>query len=995
MNRVLAFGLAWLLACAALVASAAEPVVPHNQDAAPGPALTPAEAIARMQVPPGFSMELVAAEPDIVNPVAMCFDDRGRIWITESLEYPRLEPGEGRDRIKVLEDSDGDGAVDRVTVFAEGLNIPSGIAVGHGGVWVANAPDILFLQDTDGDGRADRREVVVTGFGRDDTHELPNSLTWGPDGYLYGFNGVFNRSKVNGREFTCALFRIHPRTRAFEIFCEGTSNPWGIGFDGEGSAFVSACVIDHLWHLVETGYYQRQAGEYPPFAWRLGSIVDHTHQKAAYCGLHYYDSDAYPPEYRGRLYMGNIHGGCVNADQLEGQGSTYFAKPAPDFLTANDAWFMPVSQKTGPDGCLYVLDWYDRYHCYQDARRDPEGLDRLKGRLYRVRYESAPRAGKFDLARESDEELIARLNSGNGFFRAHAQRLLAERSGEESLAKLADVVFDDTVPRRTRMHALWAAVGRIEPAPEFQERLLGHSDAGFRAWGVRWIRNTRLTEPALLARVAELADDPSPDVRLQVAIAARKFAERDSLDVLAEVLAKSANDPVIPAIVWQNLHPLLVDHDAAALAALDSHALPSGPGKTEFLRRVLDRLLAEKKHESAGKLLAKLLADQSDHASARAALLLVVEQGQRANAPALKPLIDSVAELLHEAARDHASPLHAPAAGLLALHGHDRHHSSLAGLIERAEAAAEDRLLAVDVLLASRADSIWNSLGRVLRSDVESIALRRALLERLSRQSDETAAETAIGSYPHLAPELQPVAIELLTEQKAGAIRLMAAVESGAIPASAVNANQLRKLARIDDAEIRERVRKLWGEVRLERSRDREQVIARMRALLGSRPGDSLQGRAVFNKVCAQCHKLHGQGQEVGPEITLNGRNSWEQLLSNVFDPSLVIGPGYQARIVATTDGRVLTGLVIEDSAERVALKIQGGKIETLARDEIDEMETSPLSLMPEDLEKQLTEAELVDLFAYLALDLPPETPDAKLLPGAPATLLGNARAEQ
>ena len=234
-----------------------------------------------MTVPPGFAVELVAAEPDIVNPIAMTFDDRGRIWITESLEYPRKEPGPGRDRVKVLEDTDGDGRADKVTVFADGLNIPTGIAVGYGGVWVLNAPDLLFLRDTDGDGRADRTEVVVTGFGRADTHELPSTLTWGPDGWLYGLNGVFNPSRITsgGKEyhFTCALWRVHPRTREFQVVCEGTSNPYGLAWDPEGSAIVEAChwANDHLFHFVETGYYKRQAGAYPPYTIRLGSITDH------------------------------------------------------------------------------------------------------------------------------------------------------------------------------------------------------------------------------------------------------------------------------------------------------------------------------------------------------------------------------------------------------------------------------------------------------------------------------------------------------------------------------------------------------------------------------------------------------------------------------------------------------------------------------------------------------------------------------------------------
>ncbi len=349
MNGRIAFTLLLLFMIAGKVKEPDDKVVPHGQSELPGAPLSPAEAIKKMTVPEGFLVELVASEPDIVNPVAMTFDERGRIWITESLEYPRMSAGPGRDRIKVLESTKGDGRFDKITIFAEGLNIPSGIAVGHGGVWVANSPDILFFKEGP-DGKATGNpEVIVTGFGREDVHELPNSLTWGPDGWLYGLNGVFNPSHIKhqGKEFkfTCALFRIHPKTREFQIFAEGTSNPWGLAFDPEGSAFISACVLDHLWHIVETGYYFRQGGPYPPHTWPIGSIVKHKHQKAAYAGLCYFDSDAYPPEYRDRLYMGNIHGGCINVDVLERAGSTYVAKPAPDFLTANDPWFMPVSQK--------------------------------------------------------------------------------------------------------------------------------------------------------------------------------------------------------------------------------------------------------------------------------------------------------------------------------------------------------------------------------------------------------------------------------------------------------------------------------------------------------------------------------------------------------------------------------------------------------------------------------------------------------------------------
>jgi glucose/arabinose dehydrogenase len=599
--------LAFLVICVSLApavwAQEKKEVIPHAQDKPPGPALTPEEALKKMTVPEGFSVELVASEPDVVNPVAMTIDERGRFWITESFEYPRREPGPGRDRIKVLEDTNGDGNADKVTIFAEGLNIPSGIAVGHGGVWVANAPDILFLQDTNGDGKADKQEVVVTGFGRHDTHELPNSFTWGPDGWLYGLNGVFNPSRVeqNGKvfEFTCALFRIHPKTREFQLFCEGTSNPWGVTFDPEGSAFISACVIDHLWHLTETGYYHRQGGPYPPFTWKLESIVKHKHQKAAYCGITYLDSDSYPEPYRGKLYMGNIHGNCINVDRLSRDGATYFGEGEPDFLSANDAWFMPVVQKVGPDGSLYVLDWYDRYHCYQDANRDPEGIDRVHGRLYRVRYGNTPHAKPFDLSQETDEQLVARLASDNIYYRETSQRLLTERlmadDASSTREMLQSIVLAAQSPVKQRRHALFALVSSGPLQPAFHAQLLESKEATNRAWGVRAAGNMRKVDEKLREKIVSLADDDSPDVRLQVAIASRKIEGIDSVPLLVKSLANAGNDKLIPKIVWQNLHPLLEENGPRFLAEVRKYDVKASPALSEVMPRAAERMLARKK----------------------------------------------------------------------------------------------------------------------------------------------------------------------------------------------------------------------------------------------------------------------------------------------------------------------------------------------------------------------------------------------------------------
>ncbi len=1012
LGRIFSFG---LLACALLLWCSTSTiaqkqkkvVIPHAQTEVPGPPVSPAEAMKKMTLPPGFTVELVAAEPNLVNPVAMTFDEKGRIWITESLEYPRSSAGPGRDRIKVLESTQGDGVYDKITIFADGLNIPSGIAVGHGGVWVANAPDILFMQDTDGDGKADRKEVVVTGFGRFDTHELPNSLTWGPDGWLYGLNGVFNRSRINYRgkthDFTCALFRIHPRTRDFEIFCEGTSNPWGVAFDSEGSAFVSACVIDHLWHLTETGYYHRQGGPYPPFTWKLESIVKHKHQKAAYCGIHYFDSDAYPPEYRERLYMGNIHGNCINVDVLQRDGSTYFAKPAPDFLSANDVWFMPVVQKTGPDGCLYILDWYDRYHCYQDARRDPEGIDRLRGRLYRIRYNPSPQpsppggegrvrgAGKFDLAKESDDQLIQRLHSPNIFFRDIAQRLLCERNDPNTRSKLQSLVLDDKTPRKARMHALWALVGAAPLEPSFHQKLLAHPDATFRAWGVRAAGNAHHVEPAVLSQVTSLVIDPSLDVVLQVAIAAKKLAGIDPVPLLLQALGRSGQDKLLPPIVWQNLHPLLESRGEQFLEALAKTDLQASPAYAQLMARAVDRMLARRSSDSTVlvRLVRTLLAKQATNEDAAiqcmAALAAKVQTGELAG-PDLAAIREPLLECLRPVLDGGAPPAVAFGAALLATTLRDPSGLDAARrCLDAPEQADELRLQALGALIAARDAKVLARVTHILDNAVaNSSRFRGHAVSALERLDDPQVAEVVLERYDRLEPDIRPRLVELLTQRVAWAKRLLAAVEQKKIPATALNVNQVRKLLASKDAELIKQVKAHWGTIRESRDPAREKLVGDMRDFLRKTKGDPMAGMQVYKTVCGQCHKIHGEGQEVGPDITSNGRSDFDQLLSNVFDPSLVIHAVYQATTVVTLKGQTFTGLLIEDNPQRVVLKQQGGKLETIPRGDVESVQVSNVSLMPEGVEKQLKPQEIADLFAFLTLDKPPTDPTARKIQGAP-----------
>jgi putative membrane-bound dehydrogenase-like protein len=993
-----------LCAFAALVHS--QDVIPHHQDAPPGPALSPAEAIKKMTVPDGFSVELVASEPDIVNPVAMTFDERGRIWITESLEYPRKQPGPGKDRVKILEDTDGDGKADKFTVFADGLNIPSGIAVGHGGVWVANSPDILFYPDKDRDGKPDGKpEVVVTGFGRTDTHELPNSLTWGPDGYLYGLNGVFNHSHVKyteenpnyksdhpGWPLTCACFRIHPVTREFEIFCEGTSNPWGLAFDHEGSAFVSACVIDHLWHLVRTGYYHRQGGPYPPFTWKIESIVKHKHQKAAYCGLHYYDSDAYPEQYRNKLYMGNIHGGCINVDKLQRDGSTYSATGEPDFLTANDAWFMPVAQKTGPDGCMYILDWYDRYHCYQDANRDSPGLDRLKGRLYRIRYKDTPRAKPFDLAKESDEQLFGRLNSENDLFRDLARRLLVERRAQRDfnptdpiLQKADELISTRKASELAELRVASVATALRRPPDNVLDHLITSNYQSVRRSAIRCIGNFGGTA-AQLSEVNQLMRKSPMATLLELAITIGTRSDKtggDKIALLLDVLYFSGDDELIRRIVWKHLEPLLEQHPKV-FSSFFTGGIPLVPAIEAIVPRAVDRLLARKSFEA--RPIADLVVavqDKFPDATSECLRLIAskVESGE-IRGENLNSLREAFKNFLSQITRQAKTKELALDAAILAASWNDQRAVEIARDTAGDKSAKQaDRLRAIAALITAGDAMVLNIATSALQESKLNKDFAGQLIAALGKSEDTLVSSIVLNAYQKLREDVKPKALELLTQRAIWAKPLILAIAENKIPATALNVNQIQRLLALKDKDLTAAVNKHWGTIRTTRDPAREQFVGEMRKLIRSTKGDPHKGIEVFNRICGQCHKIHGQGQDVGPDITSNGRASFEQLLSNVFDPSLVIGAIYQARTVQAADGRIVTGLLVEDSPQRIVLKVQGGKLETIAREDVDAMKVSELSLMPEGLEKQLQPQEIADLFAYITLDKHPTDPTAKPIP--------------
>jgi putative membrane-bound dehydrogenase-like protein len=547
--------------------------------------LSGVEAARAMTVPRGFNVRLAAAEPDVLRPIAFTMDDRGRLWVAEAHTYPvRAAEGAGRDRILIMEDTNGDGRLDSRKVFIENLNFVSGIEIGFGGVWVGAAPNLLFIPVQEGaDTPAGPPEVLLDGWGYQDTHEMLNTFSWGPDGWLYGTHGVFTHSKVGKpgtpdserQRLNAGVWRYHPTKHVFEVFAEGTSNPWGLDFNDYGHAFTTACVIEHLFHIVQSARYKRQAGQhFNPYTYDdIKTVADHVHwvgrqgphagnsRSGAAGGGHahagamiYLGGDSWPSEMRGSIFMNNIHGSRMNTDQLTRQGSGYGATHGPDFLFANDSWSQMINMRYGPDGSVWAIDWYDKNQCHST---NPDIHQKTLGRIYKISNVN-DRWSKVDLAKLSSERLVDLQLHRNDWYVRHARRLLQERGPDPAVhARLKRMLHDNPdVTRKLRaIWALHATDGLTEPD---LLALLGHESEYVRGWAVQLLAEGRQLSDGTMRQFAIMAaQDPSALVRLYLASAIQRVAPEQRWDVVAGLLAhpEDAQDQNLPLMVWYAAEP--------------------------------------------------------------------------------------------------------------------------------------------------------------------------------------------------------------------------------------------------------------------------------------------------------------------------------------------------------------------------------------------------------------------------------------------------------
>jgi putative membrane-bound dehydrogenase-like protein len=975
------------LALLGLVAPARGEDPPSTTTPAPVP---PAQAPGRMTVPPGFNVTLFAAEPDVVQPIAFTIDPRGRLWVVENTSYPVWLGGpQGKDRILIFEDVDGDGHFDKRSVFYDkGTNF-TGIELGFGGVWVCATPNLLFIPNRDRDDRPDGPPtVVLDGWDTKAQHNMVNALKWGPDGWLWGCNGILSNSRV-GKPGTpddqrvainCGVWRYHPTRQVFEAIAHGTTNPWGLDFDDHGEAFITNCVIPHLFHVVPGAHFQRMFGQdfNPNLYGLLETCADHIHWAGgrwtdsregkghekhsaaggghAHVGAMIYLGDAWPQGYRQSVLTFNIHGHRVNHDTLERKGSSYVARHQPDFLLANDTWFRGLELKYGPDGAVFFTDWTDRGECHET---DPDNAHRENGRIYKLSFGQVKPA-TVNLESMADADLAALQAHPNDWYVRTARLLLQERAarGADMAAvhrSLRQMVQSEPQVTR-RLRALWAlnATGGLdEPA---LVAMLDDRDESVRGWAVRLLVDRGAPSTRALDRFAAMAKgDPSPRVRLNLASALQRIPTKLRWPLAEALVAVPIDpaDPMLPLMTWFGIEPLAGEDPARGAA------------------------LAERAHLGLHR---NYLARRAVTADAAAGLAAVLAALDRAHDPARRDLLAGVIDALHGRKQIPVPKNWAEIfPKLLNTRDPDVLEQTLILALDLGEPKAIETLrrIAVDRqspirmrarALAALVERRVSGLPRELYDLLEDPALRGQAVRGLAAYNDPGTAQALLGRYPKLSESEREDAIATLAARPAWALALLDAVAARQIDRRDLDPTVARQILALNDERVRARLESAWGSVRAT-AHDKVALIAKYKELLvsGQFPAaDPGRGRAVFNRTCHQCHRLFDAGGDVGPDLTGSDRANPDYILENVLDPSAAVAREYTVTNVATTDGRLVSGIVREQNDRSLTLQTANERI-ILPREDIDEIRSSTASMMPEGQLERLSPQEVRDLFAYLA----------------------------
>ncbi|MEC5129287.1 PVC-type heme-binding CxxCH protein [Verrucomicrobiales bacterium BCK34] len=961
-----------------------------------GSGLDAAAALKRIEVPEGFTVDLVAAEPEVTQPIAMTFDSRGRIWVIEGHTYPQKAPeGEGRDRILIFEDSDGDGSFDKRKVFAEGINLASGIEVGFGGVYVGAAPQLLFFPDNDQNDVPDGEpEVLLDGWGFEDTHETLNAFTWGPDGWLYGCHGVFTHSKV-GRPGTPAeeripinagVWRFHPVSKQFEVFAHGSSNPWGVDFNEYGDWFISACVIPHFYHLSHGGRYQRQAGQhFDPFSFDdIKTIADHAHYTGslrdhafwganskerrpspndtsalggghAHCGLAIYQADEFPASFRGEPFFHNLHGHRIVRERLECDGSGYVAKHRPDFVLTNNHDFVGVGMMQGPDGAIYFSDWVDTQTCHH---RDVEIWDRANGRIFRVRYGDA-KSTVLNLPDLSDGELVATLKHSNAFQARQAQRLLQERAAAGVLkSEVVEEALDDfdsefSSNTALRLRALWTrhVTGLLTGARVMAS--LSDSNEYIRAWAVQ----LATPDEVLLKRFSEMAQsEESLIVRRYLASRLQRLPLNQRWDIVEGLIrdGRSKHDRNIPLLCWYGISPLV---EADPEKALQLVSKTDWPQLKDFMTR-----RAAVFPEGRDALMHSL--SQADEKEFFDRTKLLLESLSQLPPVEMPTGWAEVKERAGQFSGGHGRSM--SIARLGARFGDPAFFPEWRKVVSNPDAGPPQRIEALELLTIGKDPE----LGTIARASLESPFLRPAAIAALRRHPGEETAKALVDVIDQLSLKMRNEAINLLASRPDMAQVLLVAVDQKKVEPALISPVLLDQFERFNDETINVLIDRNW--VRGGDGVD----LAELTAAIGEWKGklnskvmaraDASRGRQVYTATCGTCHQLFGEGIALGPDLTGSNRADLAYVLENVLAPSAVVGKAYMLNIFSMKDGSTISGMVKAETPEFITVAMPGGTQTDVSVKEIEERQQLAQSLMPPGLFEAMPLEQVADLVKYL-----------------------------
>lgn len=956
------------------------------------------EAAERMTVAEGLRVDVVASEPLVRQPVAIDFDNRGRLWVIQYLQYPNPAGLErvkwdrysrttydrvpkppphgprGADRLSILEDRDGDGQYDTVKDFVDGLNLATGFAFGHGGVFVLQVPYLLFYADRNQDDVPDDDpEVLLTGFGMQDAHSVANSLTWGPDGWLYGAQGSTVTANIRGIEFQQGVWRYHPRSKRFELFYEGGGNTWGVDFDDRGHLFASTNVGGNVMlHGVQGGYYWKSFGKHGalhnPHAYGYFDHVSHENISGGHVtvGGTIYQGDTLPEKYRGAYVGANLLSHAVYWHTLTRQGSTFQGRQQEPLLDSGDTWFAPSDLTVGPDGAIYVADWHDR----RTAHPDPDAeWDLTNGRIVRIGTTAETSPPVMELENASSAEIVDLLASTNDWFRRRTGVLLAERQ-DEAVAPLLRRRLDSSDESLLALQYLWALeVTDGLDDTELQD-LLQHRLPDVRRWAVRLSGDRENPGSSLTTALVELAaSEADVDVRSQLASTAKRQPAATALDIVRGICEQDLDldDPHIPLLSWWAIEQHAIsDMEEVAAFFADASLRQSQLAKQVLLPRIMRRWVAE--NSDAGFAAAATLWLESTRQEDRGELLESIAEGLPSSkiVQMAAPLKEAVAEEWTVSCTD------PQLIGVLSRLGHEAATLQARNLIKDNSVDLALRLAMID-LLGSLNDR--ESLPQLLDlvDNAESDELSAATLRALARFNDEHITATLLEKYAALPETLRREARALFFARSATTLVFLSAVERGDFASQDVSVDQLQQAALHHLPAIDQLIAKHWGRIAPASAGEKLAEVRRLNNDLNAGPGTPENGHELFLKHCGVCHRLFSEGQTLGPDLTAANRTDRAYLLEHIIDPTLLVRKEHMNYTVQLADGRVLVGIVVDQSPASITLADEKNVRTVVGSDEIEAMEPHARSLMPERLLEKLTPRELRDLFSYLQLPQPPE----------------------